>query len=97
MRRNLSRNLLVVVSDPTKALYDDRWEGETLHYTGMGKTGDQSFSSQNRTLVESLETNLTVHLFEVFTNTKYTYAGEVFLSGKQTLTSKLAKTEKFVK
>lgn len=24
----------MIVSDHTKSLYDDRWEGDTLHYTG---------------------------------------------------------------
>jgi 5-methylcytosine-specific restriction protein A len=37
MRRSTKNNCLVIVSDSTKGLYDDRWEGPTLHYTGMGK------------------------------------------------------------
>ena len=36
MRRSNKRNLLVLISDPFKGLYQDRWEGEVLHYTGMG-------------------------------------------------------------
>lgn len=45
MRRSSTRNLLVLISDPFKGLYQDRWEGDVLHYTGMGQTGDQSLSS----------------------------------------------------
>ena len=51
MRRSNKRKLLVLISDPFKGLYQDRWEGEVLHYTGMGPTGDQSLTyAQNRTL-----------------------------------------------
>src|SRR6266478_2064250 len=54
MRRSTKRNLLVLISDPFKGLYQDRWDGEVLHYTGMGPTGHQSLNyAQNRTLAES--------------------------------------------
>lgn len=80
MRRSKKQNHLVLISDPTKGLYDDRWEGDTLHYTGMGMTGDQSFTNQNRTLSESWTTGITIHLFEVFTSAEYTYVGEMSLA-----------------
>ena len=80
MRRSLANHCLVIVSDGTKSLYDDRWDGDILHYTGMGKSGDQKLTSQNRTLAVSRETNETVHLFEVFSPGQYVYAGEVELS-----------------
>jgi hypothetical protein len=41
MRRSHATNTLVLVSDYTKGLYHDKWNGGTLHYTGMGKSGDQ--------------------------------------------------------
>jgi len=81
MRRSVERGHLVVVSDHTKTLYDDRWEGNLLHYTGMGKKGDQSLSSQNRTLAESPETRIKVYLFEVFDPGRYIFHGEVTLGG----------------
>ena len=57
MRRSNKRNLLVLISDPFKGLYQDRWEGEVLHYTGMGPRGDQSLTyAQNRTLAKSPRT-----------------------------------------
>jgi 5-methylcytosine-specific restriction enzyme A len=43
MRRSHETNTLVLVSDHTK-LYEDRWEDNIFHYTGMGKKGDQSLS-----------------------------------------------------
>ena len=44
MRRSHENNLLVLVSDYTKGLYEDHWEGNVLHYTGMGKIGDHAHS-----------------------------------------------------
>jgi 5-methylcytosine-specific restriction enzyme A len=75
MRRSRSNKLLVIVSD-------DHWEGNVLHYTGMGLKGPQQLSfSQNRTLAESQTNGVAVHLFEVFEPGKYVYAGEVQLAG----------------
>lgn len=80
MRRSTKRNLLVLISDPFKGLYQDRWEDDVLHYTGMGPTGDQSLSyAQNKTLDESPTTKIPVHLLEALEPLKYTYAGEVEL------------------
>jgi len=80
MRRSTRRNLLVLISDPYKGLYQDRWEGDVLHYTGMGPKGDQSINySQNRTLAQSRQTGISVHLLEALDPQKYTYAGEVGL------------------
>lgn len=44
MRRSRSKKLLVIVSDHTKAIYDDHWEDNVLHYTGMGLKGPQKLS-----------------------------------------------------
>lgn len=80
MRRSSARNLLVLISDPFKGLYQDRWEGDVLHYTGMGPTGDQILTyAQNRTLNESPTSKIPVHLLEALEPYKYTYAGEVEL------------------
>ena len=54
MRRSKRTNSLVIVSDHTKSIYEDRWEKDIFHYTGMGLNGDQSLSfAQNKTLNES--------------------------------------------
>jgi len=79
MRRSHATNTLVIISDPTKALYDDIWYGNELHYTGMGKSGNQTLSSQNRTLAESDTNGIDVHLFEVLKPTQYIYHGVVKL------------------
>jgi len=80
MRRSKERKLLVLISDPFKGLYQDRWEGSVLHYTGMGPIGEQSLTySQNRTLSESPATGIPVHLLEALDPQEYTYVGEVEL------------------
>ena len=67
MRRSTKTGTLVVVSDHTKSIYEDRWVDDTFHYTGMGLEGDQNINySQNRTLSESTNNNIEVFLFEVF-------------------------------
>ena len=81
MRRSHATNTLVIISDHTKSLYDDKWYGNELHYTGMGKNGDQKMASQNRTLAESNMNGVDVHLFEVLNPTQYIYQGIVTLCG----------------
>jgi 5-methylcytosine-specific restriction protein A len=83
MRRNTGGNLLVLISDLFKGLYQDRWEGNVLHYTGMGKNGDQSLDyAQNKTLANSEITGISLHLLEALDPQEYTYVGEVELIGR---------------
>ena len=83
MRRSKTTGTLVLISDNTKGLYSDKWNDGVLHYTGMGKIGDQAIDkTQNRTLAESKSNGVEVHLFEVDSPGKYTYSGVVELAGK---------------
>lgn len=83
MRRSKATNSLIIISDNTKGLYEDKWFGDVLHYTGMGKIGDQKIDfAQNKTLAESESNGVTVHLFEVLVPTEYIYHGEVVLADK---------------
>jgi len=80
MRRSKQTNTLVIVTNHVESLYEDRWVGDVLHYTGMGRTGDQSLTfMQNKTLYESNSNGVEVHLFEVFKEQQYTYKGIVKL------------------
>ena len=79
IRSSLKNSCLVIISDPAKSLSDDRWIGETLHFTGEGKLGDQILTRQNRTLAESQTSGISLHLFEVLTKAEYVYAGQVEL------------------
>ena len=83
MRRSKKTNTLVLVSDYTKGLYHDKWIDDVMHYTGMGKIGDQDINfMQNRTLNESKTNGVTLVLFEVFKKNEYTFVGEVELCGE---------------
>lgn len=82
MRRSKKRNCLVIICDHTK-MYDDKWKGGVLHYTGMGKNGDQVLSgNQNGTLYYSDTNGVAVYLFEVLDAGEYTFRGQVKLAGK---------------
>lgn len=81
MRRSHATNTLVIISDRTK-LYEDHWDNDNFHYTGMGKKGDQSLTfAQNKTLAESNANNVSVFLFEVENSREYTFVGQMELHG----------------
>lgn len=83
MRRSHYANALILVSDHTKATYEDRWIGDVFHYTGMGLEGDQSLGfSQNKTFYNSNREDITLYLFEVHIPARYRYMGEVYLAGE---------------
>lgn len=83
MRKSNKTGTLVIVSDNTKGLYQDQWRDRVLHYTGMGKLGNQVLKgNQNSTLYYSDTNGIEVHLFEVLEKTVYTYKGVVRLAGK---------------
>lgn len=80
MRRSKQTGTLVIISDNTKGLYRDVWKNGVLHYTGMGKVGDQVLTgNQNGTLYYSDTNGVEVHLFEVLKKAVYTYRGVVRL------------------
>ncbi|HYD63426.1 MAG TPA: HNH endonuclease [Noviherbaspirillum sp.] len=82
MRRSTRTGSLVIVSNHVDSIYDDRWVDDVLHYTGMGRKGNQSLTfMQNLTLAESNTNDVSVFLFEVFQDGEYTYRGQVRLVG----------------
>lgn len=60
VRRSLKTNTLVIISNHVESIYEDRWIGDELHYTGMGQVGDQELKSQNKTLAESHSNGVSV-------------------------------------
>lgn len=83
MRRSKTTNTLVIVSDYTKGTYHDKWIGGVLHYTGMGKSGDQDIHwAQNATLAKCDQNGVDVHLFEVMNAGEYIYCGRIELVDK---------------
>ena len=80
MRRSHKTNSLVLISDPSKGFYTDTWHGHIFHYTGMGKSGDQSLDhAQNRTLADLPTNGVNAYLFEVYEPGHYTFIGRVEL------------------
>lgn len=85
MRRSKATNTLILISDYSnpEVPYHDRWIGPILHYTGMGRIGDQTLTNQNKTLAESGQNpDLGIFFFEVFEPRRYTYRGQVLSAGK---------------
>lgn len=81
MRRSHKTNSLVLITDGKKPFYHDKWYGEVLHYTGMGKEGDQSLEyAQNKTLAYAKANGVDVYLFEVLAENRYTFRGNVELA-----------------
>jgi len=81
MRRSHNTNSLVLVSDHTKSIYEDKWLDDIFHYTGMGLTGNQSITfHQNKTVAESKTNGVHLFLFEVFEEGRYIFIGEVELA-----------------
>lgn len=77
MRWSLKTNALVLVTNPLISPYGNQWDGKTLHFIGMGKTGDQQLSKQNKTLYEMESNGIKVYYFNLLKPTQYTYIGEM--------------------
>jgi 5-methylcytosine-specific restriction enzyme A len=85
MRRSHATNTLVIFSDHTKGIYEDKWiinhDGEEiLLYTGMGQEGNQDIEfGQNKTLNETRTNGVRVYLFEAFKSGEHVFKGQVEL------------------
>ena len=74
MRRSLRTGTLVIIAK--KGLYQNRWDGDILYYTGMGQRSDQNLDvCQNKTLANSRSNGVEIHLFEALYPKEYTYRG----------------------
>jgi len=82
MNRSHKTNTLVLISNRVKSLYLDRFDGDVIHYTGEGQSGDQKLTKQNKTLFESKTNGIAIHFFEVLESQVYTYLGQVELADK---------------
>jgi 5-methylcytosine-specific restriction protein A len=81
MRRSHRTSSLVIISNHTKSVYEDRWVADdVIHFTGIGLVGDQSLAqAPNKTLAESADNGITPYLFEVYESGKYLFRGQVVL------------------
>lgn len=75
-------NCMVLLSKHTKGrIYEDTFKDDLTIYTGEGLRGDQTMSGANKTLAESSDTHLPVHLFVMFDDL-YIYYGLVKVWGE---------------
>lgn len=86
MRFSTKNNILVLITKIHDNPYPDRWEGNKLYYTGMGRKGDQSIDFQSNKKLNSIyyTEKITTKLV-LFINTdqnKYLYCGEVKTIGR---------------
>ncbi|WP_409253857.1 HNH endonuclease [Bacillus sp. SCS-153A] len=88
MKRSHKTNTLVILSDHTNGIYEDKWiindEGEEiLLYSGMGQEGDQDINyAQNKVLNESPDNSIHVYLFEAYSPGNYVFKGQVELAAE---------------
>ena len=84
VRYSSAYQLLVLVSnfvDPRHT--GGKWQDNILYYTGSGKSGDQDIAKgTNKRLLTSLEGSTPIYYFEVYTQGKYTYRGQVLAAGE---------------
>lgn len=83
MRRSKRANSLILFAlHNTGNPYEDKWgEDGVMHYTGMGLNGDHSIDyAQNKTLAQSRENGVHIHLFESYEPNDYIYRGRAILA-----------------
>jgi predicted ATPase len=97
MRRSLSTNTLVLISDYNSSVYENAWQENGIwHFPGMGTSGDQSLDYiQNKTLSTSNSLKIHLHLFISEGPGVYTYKGKVLLAGnpypKESVTNNMSR------
>ncbi len=82
MNKSNTTNTLVLIINHIKSIYHDRWFDDKVHHIGKGQVGDQTMTRENKTLSESNNNNVGLHLFEVFKTGVYIYRGQVKLYDK---------------
>lgn len=91
IRVNRNRNLIVLISNNTDPAYKNEWRDDLLHFVGGGP-GNQTLTRQNRTLANSTKNKAVLHLFEVFQEKQYVYAGLVQLTAEPYETEQVEKS-----
>ena len=82
MMKTNTLNALVLTTAETGIYSDGGIENGTIQYTGEGQVGDQTITSNNKTLYYSKDNNLPVYLFSKDKKRRYTFEGRVELYDK---------------
>ena len=81
IRKSLQTKSVVLIAKFTDCLYKHKKNNDILYFVGMGKKGNQTLTRQNKALFEAEKEGYKIHLFEMYEEGKYTYAGVQKLSG----------------
>ena len=79
VRKSKKTNTIVVIAKFDNCSYKHRKDGDILYFTGMGKNGNQEMKRQNKSILQAKEEGFSLHLFELYEEKTYEYAGEVEL------------------
>lgn len=83
IRPSTKNNCIVLISDPSGKIYQDKWIDETrIDYTGQGPEGNQKIAYGNKTLQNANVDNKKLFFFEIIGSGKYLYQGECDLVGE---------------
>ncbi len=81
IRKSTKTNTIVCLAKFTGCLYKHRKEGGTVLFTGMGKSGEQILSRQNKALANATKEGYDIHLFAMYEEGVYTYEGRRLIFG----------------
>ena len=79
IRKSKKTNTIVIIAKFNNCSYKHRKEGDILYFTGMGKKGNQEMKRQNKSILNAADEGFSLHLFELYEEGTYEYAGEVEL------------------
>jgi len=82
VRKSKKTNTIVLIAKFDNCSYKHRKDGDITYFTGMGKNGNQQMKRQNKSILMAKEEGFNLHLFEVYEEKTYIYAGEVELVEK---------------
>lgn len=79
IRKSLKTKSIVIIAKYTDCLYTHENSGDIINFMGMGKLGNQEMKRQNKSILVAKDEGFKIHLFEMFEDKIYTYAGVVEL------------------
>lgn len=81
IRKSTKTNTIVCLAKFTDCLYKHKKDGDTVLFTGMGKSGNQVISRQNKALFNATKEGYDIHLFGMYEEGVYTYEGRRVIDG----------------
>ncbi len=79
IRKSKTTKSICIIIRHHESLYEDRWDGDILFYTGQGKIGDQKLEKFNLGLYNAKKDGFKIYLLEGYQDNEYYYMGEMEL------------------